>query len=240
MKFITMTVIGFCLLFWGINQYQAKQEQNKYQYSDSPIQHRQEILQQFKILRAFETGDSVAYSELIKLPNNSMDDQNFKSLVSSTLHHNIDPLIPFKLPDTVLVQWSEAYVQQLRDARRNKACALITSPGHNKDIAQVQNAISESTQQKTILAITAVLKHKQASVPYDENFAKSQWSEISRDLRSEFGDDIWLLHDIAGENPKSCDVIIRSLEVMLSRPTLQQQSAALRLFFKQHDSLVIF
>jgi len=75
MKFITMTVIGFCVLFWGINQYQAKQEQNKYQYNDSPIQHRQEILQQFKILRAFETGDSVTYSELIKLPNNSMDDQ---------------------------------------------------------------------------------------------------------------------------------------------------------------------
>jgi hypothetical protein len=113
-------------------------------------------------------------------------------------------------------------------------------PSHNKDITQVQNVISKSTQQKTIQAITAVLKHKQTSVPYDENFAKSQWSEISKDLRSEFGDDIWLLHDIDGENPKSCDVIIRSLDVMLSRPTLQQQSAALRLFFKQHDSLVIF
>ena len=209
----------------------------------SPIEQRQQALDQIILLQPVKQYATKDYEELEQAANGVSQPSEVAATVKSTLWWKLRNIVEARADDEGQRLWSKAYLQQLYDARNQGNCFPISFPLYSRTTVDDNRALLQpSTQRQSAQALNYILTHHDGvRSKVDRMQAPEGWASVSENLVRDYGDDADLINagETAKDKRRQCDVVISTFEYMLALPD-GQQAQVIRWMLDRHISVAVF
>lgn len=240
---ITFIVIGLVFAsFFLLNRCSQRDTVSTDNMQNNPIQQRQSVLEQIVLLQPLKQHAVTEYETIQQTANAAIQPQEIQSAVSSTLWWKLREIVEKQADDEGQRLWTNAYLQQLYDARQRGNCFPVSFPLYSRVSADERRALfSPKTQQQSADALTYILTHQGKRSVLESRQAPPEWQHIAEKLRQDYAEDADLINagETAADKKKQCDVVIRTFEYILSLP-VEQQGPVIRWMLNTHISVGVF
>ena len=207
----------------------------------SPIELRQQALDQIVLLQPLKQYDAKEYDKLQQVANNALQPNEVADDVRSTLWWRLRSIVEAQADDEGQQLWAKAYLQQLYDAKSKANCFPFSFPLYSKTSTDEKRALlTQRTQQQSAEALTYILTHhggKRSKVDQ----TPEGWASVAGKLSQDYGDDADLINagETAKDKYKQCNVVISTFEYMLALPE-EQRGQVIRWLLGRHIAVAVF
>lgn len=228
MKNIIFMIIGVTIVFMMMNYFsQPKTTTSTLQSAEARV----DGIHKFKMVNVIQANDSVTYQ---KIENAAAQNQDIYSMIQRRYVESL-----FATQDnTILVEWSQVLLSQLRDFRDANMCQNMFS----KDPKEMQRILSPQTQQRSQALFAKLLKNSPvqtdgsvARPPLNDDYmdkGRAVLIPIQEKLTQEFGTNQSAM--FSEHYFKDCKLMIRSLEYIQSLAS-EDKKYALLYFRKSYE-----